>query len=189
MNQEQQGPDGLQYDALIPGEMWRTTGKNGMSTGWALVANVDGDEVRRLRRIGETLHGDVGLLRHPAGITFAISRVEAGLKRYTFVLPLAGPEVLAMLEMLSVTGFRVAFHCGNQEVHRYAMPVTTDSARKFHKSHLRQYSKQSVLLAASNVAVNLLEDSVPMQPGTEHLVCVVATPELQTWASRRYGST
>lgn len=188
MNHEHQGADGRQYDALIPGEMWRTTGKNGSSTGWALAATVDSAEVRRLRRIGETLYGDVGLRRHPAGITFAISRVEAGTKRYTFVLPLVGPDVLGLLEMLPVTGFRVAFHCGTQEVHRYAMPVTEDCTREFHISHLRQYTKQSVLQAASNVALNLLEDFASMQPGTEHLVCVVATPELQTWAAHRYGS-
>jgi hypothetical protein len=166
--------------------MWRTTGKNGMPTGWVIVANVDGDEIRRLQLAAETLHGDVGLLRHPEGITFAISRIDAGKSRYTFVLPLVGREVLEMLRMLHVTGFRVAFSCGTKEVFRYALPVAADAVGELLTSHLRRYSRESVLLAASDVATNFLKRTELVQPGSAHPVCVIATPELQTWAARRH---
>lgn len=92
MNHEQQDPDGCQYDALIAGERWLTPGKKGASTVWELAADVDSDEVRRLNRIAKTLRKAVGLLRHPADIPFAITRLEAGTKRYTFVLPPVGAK-------------------------------------------------------------------------------------------------
>ncbi len=98
---------GRRYDDLVPGEMRRTTGKEGTATGWVLVTTVDADELRRLRLTADAIHGDVGLLRHAGGVTFAVSRIAAGAKRYTFVLPLVGPEVLALLQLMPVTGFRI----------------------------------------------------------------------------------
>jgi len=166
--------------------MRRTAGKNGTQPGWALVANVEADEIRRLQRMADALEGDVGLLRHHTGIPFAVTRIDAGVKRYAFLLPLVGRDVLAMLRLLPVCGFRVAFSCGTPELHRYALPVMPEAVNELLKSHLHRYSKQSVLNAASDVAADLLRDARLEGPGPEHLVCVVPTPELQTWAARRY---
>lgn len=186
MNQLRQDAMGRRYDALVPGEMRRTEGKDGTSTGWVLVVNVDEDEIRRLRPLANGLHGDAGLLRHPGGVTFAVSPIEAGAKRYIFVLPLVGPEVLAMVRLMSVTGFRVAFSCGTHDVLRFAFPVAVEAANDYLASHLRRYSKDAVLAAASDVALHLLKEADLKQSGDEHLVCMVATPGLQAWAARHH---
>lgn len=186
MNQAKQDPAGRHYGALVPGEMGRTTGKKGAPTGWALVANVDSDEMRRLKLAAETLHGEVGLLRHRRGITFAISRIETGGKCYTFALPLVGREVFEMLRMLPVTGFRLAFSSGSEEVLRYAQPVAADIVHEFLASHMRRYSKASVLHAASDVALDLLNEAEVQARGNQQLACIVATPDLQAWAARQH---
>ena len=174
------------FDSLVPSEMWRTTGKGGTSTGWTLVANVNEDEIQRLRAIADTLSGEASLLRHSGGVTFGISRIEARPKRYTFIVPLIGPEVLAMLRLMPITGFRVAFSSGTHDVFRYAFPVAPEKSGDFLASHLRRYTEEAVLAAASDVALQLLEDVGAQQPGGEHLVCAVATPGLKAWAGRQY---